>query len=121
MVREIQALWNGGEEVRGWARYWAMIYGYLADLLERDAALRDAAMILRYEDLCDRPEDIMRRMMAHCGLSIAPEVIAAYSEKLRPPAYYRPDFSGREHAAIAAETAACSARLGYRTSCGDAA
>ena len=69
-VREIQALWDRGEEVRGWARYWAMVYGYVAEVLEADPALREAAMVLRYEDLCGRPEQTIRKMLAHCRLGI---------------------------------------------------
>lgn len=104
-VREIQALWEAGEEVRGWARYWAMIYGYIAETLDGNPALGEAAMILRYEDLCERPEETMRRMMEHCGLAAADDdVVRVYAGKLKPPDYYKPDFSQAELAAITMET-----------------
>lgn len=104
-VHEIQALWEAGEDVRGWARYWAMVYGHVAEVLDENPALREAAMVLRYEDLCDRPEETMRRMMEHCGLAADEEVIGAYAGKLKPPGYYNPDFSDGELDAIAEETA----------------
>ena len=103
-VREIQDLWAGGEEARGWAKYWAMIYGHVAETLGSDPALRKAAFILRYEDLCEKPAATMQNMMAHCGLEAGEEIIAAYAGKLRPPGYYQPDFSADEIAAIGAET-----------------
>ncbi len=111
-VRAIQALWETGEDVRGWARYWAMVYGSVAYVLEQDPALREATMILRYEDLCDRPEETMRRMMEHCGLEEDEEIIADYASKLKPPGYYRPDFSEEEAAVIAAESRAASESIG---------
>jgi hypothetical protein len=112
-VREIQALWDTGEEVRGWARYWATVYGHVAEWLEQDPALRAAAMVLRYEDLCDRPEETMRRMMEHCGLSGGADSIEEFSGKLKPPGYYRPDFAESELAAIDEETGATRGDFGY--------
>lgn len=112
-VREIQALWEAGEEVRGWARYWAMIYGHVADSLDQDPALREAAMVLRYEDLCDQSTAMMETMLAHCGMSGADEVIAHFAGRLHPPDYYRPDFSDAELRAIAKETGAVSETFGY--------
>lgn len=104
-VREIQALWEAGEDVRGWARYWAMIYGHVAEVLDRDPTLREAAMVLRYEDLCERPEETMRRMMEHCGLSVNADVPGKFASRLRPPSYYKPDFTDAELTAIAEESA----------------
>lgn len=113
-VREIQELWEKGEDVRGWARYWAMIYGSVAETLEKDLALRDAAMILRYEDLCDRPAETMRRMMEHCGLTTEDEVMAKFAGRLKLPNYYIPDFTDAELTSIAEETASPGAHYGYR-------
>ncbi|UCG17320.1 MAG: hypothetical protein JSV19_04665, partial [Phycisphaerales bacterium] len=113
MDADIQALWRRGEDVRGWARYWAMIYGHVAVALERDAALREATMVLRYEDLCERPEETMRGLLAHCRLDADENVIAEFAGKLQPPSYYRPDFSQGELAAIEEETAAVILTAGY--------
>lgn len=112
-ILEIQELWQAGEDVRGWARYWAMVYGYVADRLDHDPALREAAIVLRYEDLCDRPEETMRDMMEHCGLTADDEVIRAYAGKLKQPGYYRPDFSSSQLETIAEETAVCIKYFAY--------
>src|SRR5690606_31841602 len=47
-VAEIARLWDGGEEVLGWARYWALVHDHIADRLAGDAALRDASLVVRY-------------------------------------------------------------------------
>ena len=104
-VREIQELWEAGEDVRGWARYWAMIYRHVADMLDQDPALREAAMVLRYEDLCDKPDETMRRMMDHCRLSVDEAIFAEFTGRLNAPTYYQPDFSSEELNMIEQETA----------------
>jgi len=111
-VREIQELWQAGEDVRGWARYWAMIYGHVSHRMDQDPALRDAAIVLRYEDLCDKPDETIRRMMDHCGLGVDEAVIRAYADGLKPPGYYWPDFSDSELATITEETAVCAEAFG---------
>jgi hypothetical protein len=111
-VADIQALWRRGEDVRGWARYWAMVYGFVAELLEREPALRNATMILRYEDLCDRPEETMRRLMTHCRLPAGDDILAKFAGRVRPPDYYRPNFSQGELATIEEETAAAAVHFG---------
>jgi hypothetical protein len=100
MVREIEELWQNGEEVRGWARYWAMVYGHVAETLEANPALREATMILRYEDLCDKPEETMRRMMEHCGLEVDESVICKFADRLLLPDYYQPAHCASDVASI---------------------
>ena len=51
-IEQILACWQQGREVEGWARYWSHVYGHVADRLEASPELRDAALIVRYEDLC---------------------------------------------------------------------
>lgn len=112
-VREIQVLWEKGEDVRGWARYWTMMYRYVAETLDRDPALREAAMVLRYEDLCEDPADTMRRMMEHCRLEADAEVLDRFSGRLKPPGYYKPGFSEEELSAITDETKSCGSLFDY--------
>ena len=112
-VQEIRTLWQLGEDVRAWARYWAMIYGYVADRIESDEGLREATMILRYEDLCDESDETIRRLLSHCALSDHDEVVGSFAARLDRPGYYRPDFSGADLAAIIEETGTVAARFGY--------
>ena len=66
----IEALWREGQEVRGWARYWAMLYGFVLDQRATDPALEQAVLVVRYEDLCDRAEATLESAFAHAGLPL---------------------------------------------------
>lgn len=112
-AQEIERLWAAGEEVRGWARYWAMLYGFVLDQQARDAALGAAVHLVRYEDLCDRPEATLAAAFAHAELPLAPGELAPMAARLSQPTYYDPGFSADEEAVIAEETQAVRERLGY--------
>jgi len=112
----IARLWEQGEEVRGLARQWHAIYGHLADRLEADAALRDAVLVIPYEELCQRPHERLEAMLAHVRLDDADHLVDAHAPNISAPTYYRPTFSDDELAAIHEETAATAARFGYAPS-----
>ncbi len=109
----IEALWREGQEVRGWARYWAMLYGFVLDQRDADPALERAVMMVRYEDLCDRAEATLEAAFAHVELAIDPVSRARMAARLSQPTYYDPGFTAADEAVIAAETADTRARLGY--------
>jgi hypothetical protein len=68
LIREIRQLWSEGYELEGWALYWRQLYGYVADLLEEDAAIRNATLLVDYEVLCNKPEQVMNALVSHCKL-----------------------------------------------------
>jgi hypothetical protein len=112
-VEEIQALWARGDELAGWARYWALLHRFLADQLDADPALRAACLIVRHEALCAAPAATLAEVLRHCDLAAAPAWIEASTADVRAPGYYAPQFTPTELDLIAAETAAAAARLGY--------
>ncbi len=112
-TREVIDLWNRGDEVRGWARYWAQIYAYVADRLDHNERLRTASLIVRYEDLCERSRESLRRLFEHAGFDNSQDLIREFSEKLRFPTYYQPQFSDDELQVIAEETGCTASRFGY--------
>ena len=111
-TQSVLDLWELGEEVRGWARYWALVYGWLAEQFEREETLREATMIVRYEELCRFPETMLRSILDHCKLHAA-DAVLAFADRLREPAYYQPQFSAEDLDVIAEETSAVAQRLGY--------
>lgn len=113
-AQSIAALWRDGQEVRGWARYWAMLYGFVIAQQERDPAVRQASLIVRYEDLCDRAEATLAAAFAHAGLELAPGEAATMAQRLSQPGYYQPGFSAEDEAIIAEETGPVAAALGYQ-------
>lgn len=111
---EIERLWRDGDEVRGWARYWAMLYGFVLDQRATDpTGLGEAVMLVRYEDLCDHAEETLAAAFDHAGLPLEPTQRAAMAARLSQPSYYDPGFTADEEGLIAAETEVVRARLGY--------
>jgi len=110
---EIVDLWQAGEEVRGWARYWAQLHHYIADLAERRRDLRSAIRIVRYEDLCASPHATLRAVLDHCALPVQESFLADAADRFHQPTYYTPRFGAEDLAIIAEETAAAACRFGY--------
>ncbi len=108
----IAALWARGEEVRGWARYWSTIYGFVARRLNDNPGLHEAALVVRFEDLCAAPEDTLIRLRDHCQLD-DPDLIQRWAERLHAPAYYRARFSDDDIRIIEEEAGAAARRFGY--------
>ncbi|MEM8951827.1 MAG: sulfotransferase [Pseudomonadota bacterium] len=100
MILAILDLWERGEEVEGQARYWAHLHGKIADQLEGDAQLREAVLIVGYEDLCADPEPMIRKLFDHCRLSIGEDRVKDLASRVQFPAYYQPKFSDAEREMI---------------------
>lgn len=112
-VADVQALWAAGEEVAGWAAYWALLHGYVADLLASDPALAAATRVVRYEALCAAPVATLTDVFEFCGLPAEPAWVESIAADLKAPDYYQPQFTAAERAQIAARTGAVARRFGY--------
>lgn len=110
--REIRQLWAAGADVEAWARYWAMVYGHVADVLDGDPAARDGTLVVRFEDLCRQPAEVMRLVQQHTGLS-GDALPAQAARRIRAPDYYDLPFTAEEQDLIRACTAATATRFGY--------
>ncbi len=80
-VNQIEETWARGDEIEGWAHYWDMVYRYLADLLESDPGIRRAATVVRFEEICEAPAEVLHRVLDHCACRTA----RRSSRNLRPP------------------------------------
>ncbi len=114
VAEEVRELWQRGEEVRGMARYWASLYGWFADQLERDSLLAAATQVVRYEDLCADPHFASEYLLSHCELDLSP-VVAEFAWQIKAPSYYKPSFTDFDEKIIAEETDAVAKRFGYVT------
>jgi len=112
-VREVQALWAAGDEVAGWAAYWALLHGYLADLLDADPALRAACQVVRYEALCSASARTLGQILDFCALASEPAWVESLAANVRCPDYYAPQFTPAERRQIEDRTAAVARRFGY--------
>jgi len=114
-VKEILARWSVGDELSGWALYWSHVYGSVLDQLDADQRLREAVLILRYEDLCSRPQEELTRVMNHCRLDVGIQKIGAMSSRLRRPDYYSSGFDEADERTILDSTRSTMSRYGYPT------
>lgn len=112
-AQAIERCWYTGEEIRGWAKLWAVLYGHVMKQRERHPELAEAVRIVRYEDLCDHAEATLDAVFAHVGLPLAPDAKAEATARLSRPAYYQPGFSAKEMDAIREETGPVATALGY--------
>jgi hypothetical protein len=114
-VRQVRALLDAGRKVAARARVWAYVYRMVLEQLDADPALREAVMVVRYEDLCMHPLDTIDKILTHTGLATQSfaAVREAYAQKLSFPEYYKPSFTDEELADIAAVTDDVAVRLGY--------
>lgn len=112
IVKQVIAYWESGEEVRGWARYWSYVYGWLHERLNADSELAAATQVVRYEDLCGEPSSTLADVLRHCDLSDN-NLAHDFASSVSAPDYYQPEFSAYDLAALHEETAAVALRYGY--------
>jgi hypothetical protein len=112
-VGAVLGAWEAGEEVRGWAKYWAMVHDYLARLLAADEKVQAASLVVRFETLCEAPADTLRAVLAHCMLPDAESLVERYAPRIRYPTYYNSHFSAEEQTVIHEETASAAKQFGF--------
>jgi hypothetical protein len=105
VTSSIERLWAGGQEVRGWARYWASAYAFVARTLSGNSALSKASVVIDYRSFCQRPYESLALVYNHCGLEASEELLRAQAARISYPEYYTPSFSEEEREIIHEETA----------------
>jgi hypothetical protein len=112
-VKEIERAWSAGEEVRGWALYWASVHEHLAQQVASDDALRSAAIIVPFEEMCAAPAATLGKLFHHCAIPGADSLIERLAPNIRRPDYYTTDLTAEEVATIRQTTAGSASRWGY--------
>jgi hypothetical protein len=90
--RRILDAWSRGDEYRGYAIQWKMIYGFVSRLRTSRPDLAERVVITRYEDLCARPEATLQRLLR--AIHVEPpraervfERLAGVSQSQQAPAW----------------------------------
>jgi hypothetical protein len=117
-VRQIQQAWASGDELRGLAMYWDMVHAYLACLLAADAKVRQAVMVVQFEEMCAEPARTLTAVLNHCELPATEAIINRQAANVRHSKPYHAFFSSAELATIQAETAKTASLWGYACSSG---
>lgn len=113
-IQEVLKCWRASDELGGWSRYWSHVYGSLRDHLDGDTALRQAVLVIRYEDLCERPTEELQRILAHCRLEADPQKVAASASRLRRRDYYRSGLTAAERQEVIVTAGPTMVRYGYQ-------
>lgn len=108
-MQEIKDAWARGEEVRGWALYWDMVYRFVHEHLPANA------LVVRFEDLCAKPAEMLRHLFSHSNLTVEDATIEKLASGFRTPDYYRPPFSEADIALIRDITGKTAGQFGYPT------
>ena len=111
-TQDIAELWANGDEVRGWARYWAQIYSYVATRLAASPTLAGATLVVDFATLCTDPRGGLRDVFNHCELEPGADYLNAQAARIKAPTYYQADFSDAELAIIAEETTTTASQIG---------
>ena len=88
----------------------------MAETIDNNQALKDACLVVRYEDLCSRPKDSLIQISRHCGLDFEAADLDGLAGRLRFPSYYKTSFTAQEVEIIARETNDVRSSLGYPAS-----
>jgi hypothetical protein len=75
--------------------------------------VRAAALVVRFETLCEKPRETLGALVRHCVLPDTEPLIEQYADRIRYPSYYQTSFSPRELSVIREETAATASLWGY--------
>jgi hypothetical protein len=110
-VRRISELWESGQEVRGWAAYWSLVYGFLAGQFQIDQDFARRAIMVHYDNFCREPQSTLTRVFGHCELEIDSSSLASMASKVAAPTYYSSDFTTVELDQIHGETAETEHRI----------
>lgn len=111
VIADIIGLWEHGEEILGWARYWNQIYAYLVERLENNSQLNSASRLIIFEDLCAAPTDKLNELFKHCGFNVDESFVARAAARIKAPSYYQSTFSNTELNCISGETATTMERI----------
>jgi len=105
-AQAIQACFDAGEPVHGYAQQWASSYGWLLQTLANDAGLAGACRIVDYSTLCAEPAAELRCIYAHAGVAapLATALSELHAARLALPDYYESGFSAGEADLIERET-----------------
>jgi len=113
LTQEVIQLWQNGEDIRAWAKYWSEIYKWVLDLISNHEMLNKACLLVRYEDLCNYPSDTLIRVFNHCCLDINQTHLNQLVSRLKFPDYYKVRFSEDELNIIGEETKEVCQALKY--------
>jgi hypothetical protein len=112
-VRQIVQAWDAGDQVRGLAMYWDMVYGYVHRLIESHEPIRKAVRVVRFEDVCADPLVSLQAALSHCDLPEAKRISEVHARAIRATTSDAKNFTDGQRAVIWEETGRTAGLWGY--------
>ncbi|MHA1472625.1 MAG: sulfotransferase family protein [Promethearchaeota archaeon] len=116
MIENLSKIWlkNSSDE-KAWALYWASIYSFVSDALNKNKKLGKATLIVRYDDLVNNPSETIDKILDHTHLKKEKfkKIKKYYIKNLHKPTYYQANFSKQELKDIAEITDPTASLFGY--------
>jgi Sulfotransferase family len=90
----IRNAWHRGDDATGYAIQWAEVYGFVHALLESSDDLAARTSVIRYEDFCDHPAEVMAAVCRHaqldaCATNSFAHIVASPHDSLDLPHNFR--------------------------------
>ena len=114
LIDEIVNDWQTEHSVRGWSKYWAMVYAWVDRQISQNASLASQVKFVRYEDLCSQSESTLESVLQFADLYDA-NVVESWSGKLKAPNYYEPKFNSDDLSTIREHCSEVAQRYGYQS------
>lgn len=86
-MQQVIEAWEEGNEAKGYALQWSMVYDYLHVLRQNDSAVKAATMLIPFEECCKKPHESLENLFAHCQLQIQHSTLAEKASKIHAPRY----------------------------------
>ena len=109
-IGAVEAAWRAGDDWRGYARQWALVYAHVRRLCETPG-IGERVRVVRYEDACARPQDTLGQVVEFCGLADAGGRVAAVAATLAAPA--EPEAPTAAQQVVWSEVQAVAPDFGY--------
>ena len=109
VYNSILQLFEAGDTLRAYARYWAYIYGYVHEKY----VTHNQVLCYRYEDFCENTQDSLGAISHFVGVNYDSDVLQQWENFIQAPDYYQSSFSEKDQNVILQEVKNVIGKWGY--------
>ena len=111
--------WRSGDDYAGYAILWRSVYEYVQRLVAGNTSLAARILLVRYEDLCDDPENEFARILTFCQLDEHSSALRHALPEVTAPAHDAQSRGNDTHARVWQETCDLAEQFGYKSRADD--
>ncbi len=112
-MQAIRAAWVAGDDVRGFALYWNMLYRFLYQQMLTNKTLGKACLVVPFENLCDTPAETLTHITQHCKLTVGDDWLQRAAQPIKKPHYYQSSLTDAQQSLINDICAETATLFGY--------